>query len=104
MTSSSVHCVSQADHATMPTREGPDEGSKLCIRPLTLPLFQREGGTLNCAPSAVADAGNGAPLNWRASADAGAGGGERKGPSRRPPRRHRHPPPSHPPPPLHPTP
>src|SRR5262249_27859212 len=78
MTSSSVHCVSQADHATMPTREGPDEGSKLCIRPLTLPLFQREGGTLSCAPSAVADAGNGAPLNWRPSADAVAGGGDKK--------------------------
>jgi hypothetical protein len=26
---------------------------------LTLTLSQREGGTLNCAPSAVADAGNG---------------------------------------------
>src|SRR6266581_6294875 len=34
-----------------------------------------EGGTLNCAPSAVADAGNGAPLNWRPSADAVAGNG-----------------------------
>src|SRR5438445_1426760 len=42
-------------------------------KPLTLTLSQREGGTLSCAPSAVADAGNGAPLNWRPSVDAVAG-------------------------------
>jgi hopanoid biosynthesis associated radical SAM protein HpnH len=36
---------------------------------------QREGGTLSCAPSAVADAGNGAPLNGRPSADTVAGNG-----------------------------
>ena len=30
-------------------------------------------GTLNCAPSADAVAGNGAPLNWRPSAVADAG-------------------------------
>src|SRR5262245_39711630 len=35
----------------------------------------REGGTLNCAPSADAVAGNGAPLNWRPSTDAVAGNG-----------------------------
>src|SRR5262249_57016065 len=33
----------------------------------------REGGTLNCAPSADAVAGNGAPLSWRPSADTVAG-------------------------------
>jgi hypothetical protein len=32
-----------------------------------------EGGTLNCAPSAVAVAGNRAPLSWRPSADTVAG-------------------------------
>src|SRR4029453_9051104 len=37
------------------------------------PWCGEEGGTLNCAPSAVADAGNGAPLSWRPSADAVAG-------------------------------
>src|SRR5215211_641865 len=42
----------------------------------TLTLSQREGGTLSCAPSAVTDAGNGAPLNWRPSAVAVAGGGQ----------------------------
>ena len=39
---------------------------------------QEEGGTLNCAPSAVADAGKGAPLSWCPSADAVAGGGRPK--------------------------
>jgi hypothetical protein len=34
-----------------------------------------EGGTLSCAPSAVADAGNGPPLSWRPSAVADAGNG-----------------------------
>src|ERR671930_230677 len=38
-------------------------------------LSQREGGTLTCAPSAVADAGNGPPLMRRSSADADAGNG-----------------------------
>ena len=40
------------------------------------PDLTGEGGTLSCAPSAVADAGNGAPLNTRCaspSADAGDG-------------------------------
>src|SRR5215470_10367532 len=45
---------------------------------LPMPLFSRrqaesaeEGGTLSCAPSADAVAGNGGPLNWPPSADAG---------------------------------
>jgi hypothetical protein len=38
-------------------------------------LLVGEGGTLNCAPSAVAVAGNGAPLSWRPSAVADAGNG-----------------------------
>src|SRR5947208_13138037 len=42
--------------------------------PLT--LSQKEGGTLNCAPSADAVAGNGRPLSWAPSADAVAGGGQ----------------------------
>src|SRR5262245_37226427 len=45
-----------------------------CLSPVPT-LSQREGGTLSCAPSAVTDAGNGAPLNWRPSADAVAGNG-----------------------------
>src|SRR5262249_42615902 len=36
--------------------------------------FPREGGTLNCAPSADAVAGNGRPLSWAPSAHAVAGG------------------------------
>src|ERR1700704_5433829 len=44
------------------------------LKPLTLTLSQREGGTLNCAPSADAVAGNGRPLSWAPSADAVAGG------------------------------
>ena len=54
------------------------------IKPLTPTLSQREGGTLNCAPSAVADAGNGAPLNTRCappSAVADAGRGSKRSPS-----------------------
>src|SRR4029453_14952967 len=47
------------------------------FRPLTLPLSRREGGTLSCAPPPVPAAGNGAPLNWRPSADAVAGRGQR---------------------------
>src|SRR5262245_28965238 len=43
-------------------------------------LSQREGGTLNCAPSADAVAGNGHPLSWAPSADAVAGGGNRAAP------------------------
>src|SRR4029453_11882464 len=50
----------------------------LAQMPLTLALSQREGGTLSCAPSAVADAGNGRPLSWALSADAVAGGGDRR--------------------------
>src|SRR5262245_37044729 len=34
-------------------------GSRTCTR-----VPAEEGGTLSCAPSAVADAGNGGPLNW----------------------------------------
>ena len=41
---------------------------------LVLSLLTGEGGTLSCAPSAVADAGNGRPLSWAPSADAVAGG------------------------------
>src|SRR5438270_465491 len=44
-------------------------------KPLTLTLSQREGGTLNCAPSADAVAGNGGTLNCAPSADAVAGNG-----------------------------
>src|SRR5437870_11685838 len=44
-------------------------------KPLTPTLSQREGGTLNCAPSADAVAGNGRPLSWAPSAGAVAGGG-----------------------------
>src|SRR5262245_36960018 len=57
---------------------------------LTLALSRREGAPLSCRPSAVADAGNRAPLNWcRAEAekaardpsdDAVAGGGDRSWP------------------------
>src|SRR5215471_11202558 len=36
-------------------------------------LLEREGGTLSCAPSADAVAGNGPPLSWRPSADAVTG-------------------------------
>jgi hypothetical protein len=42
-------------------------------------LSPREGGTLNCAPSADAVAGNGRPLSYSLrspSADAVAGGGD----------------------------
>jgi hypothetical protein len=46
------------------------------LGPLTLTLSRREGGPLNCAPSADAVAGNGRPLSWAPSADAVAGGGE----------------------------
>jgi hypothetical protein len=42
---------------------------------LALTLSQREGGPLNCAPSADAVAGNGRPLNCAPSADAVAGNG-----------------------------
>src|SRR5438876_164176 len=40
-----------------------------------VPLCSREGGTLNCAPSADAVAGNGGTLNCAPSADAVAGNG-----------------------------
>src|ERR671930_1079213 len=44
-----------------------DAALKSCITALRKALG--EGGTLSCAPSAVADAGNGPPLSWRPSAD-----------------------------------
>ena len=42
---------------------------------LTPTLSQREGAPLNWRPSADAVAGNGRPLSWAPSADAVAGGG-----------------------------
>src|SRR5437867_4506086 len=45
--------------------------------PCDKPLSRREGGTLNCAPSADAVAGNGRPLSWAPSADAVTGRGDR---------------------------
>jgi hypothetical protein len=56
-------------------------------KPLTLTLSQREGAPLNWRPSADAVAGNGRPLSWAPSADAVAGGGDTKtwlNPRRRP--------------------
>jgi hypothetical protein len=53
----------------------------MALGPLTLPLSQREGAPLNWRPSAVTDAGNGRPLSYSLrspSADAVAGGGDRK--------------------------
>jgi hypothetical protein len=50
-------------------RQGP-------LKPLTLTLSQREGAPLNWRPSADAVAGNGRPLSWAPSADAVAGGGD----------------------------
>src|SRR5215470_7853936 len=49
----------------------------LVWRPLTLTLSQREGAPLNWRPSADAVAGNGRPLSWAPSAHAVAGGGNR---------------------------
>src|ERR671927_535593 len=47
---------------------------KMCKREiLLLPPAGEEGGTLNCAPSAVADAGNGGTLNCAPSAVAPRG-------------------------------
>ena len=47
------------------------------MRTLTLALSQREGGTLTCAPSAVADAENGLPLSYSLRSPSAEGKGAR---------------------------